>query len=172
MDSSDSSWQILFQPWLVKKTSHVHEASPGTHTFFPSYTCHIYCKRFRAVIGLRLVLQSHPRLQPLYGFCPSGQRFAAGFLQIPRHQGHPCLWLYPSHCRVDSGLSPVRTCARRAHQKSDGTGTFTCSATRLCSATIPTTHSSLLPHPLPPLVSPAHLQLRQRQLSASGCTLT
>ena len=100
-----------------KKTSHVHEASPGTHTFFPSYTCHIYCKRFRAVIGLRLVWQSHPRLQPLYGFCPSGQRFAAGFLQIPRHQGHPCLWLYPSHCRVDSGLSPVRTCARRAHKK-------------------------------------------------------
>ena len=25
--------------------------------------------------------------------------------------------LYPSHCRADSGLSPVRTCARRAHMK-------------------------------------------------------
>ena len=51
----------------------------------------------------------------LYGFCSSGQSFAAGFLQIPRRRGHPCLWLYPSHCRADSGLSPVRTCARRAH---------------------------------------------------------
>ena len=53
----------------------------------------------------------------LYGFCSSGQSFASGFLQIPRRQGHPCLWLYPSHCRADSGLSPVRTCARRAHRK-------------------------------------------------------
>ena len=56
-------------------------------------------------------------IHSLYGFCSSGQSFAAGFLQIPRHQGHPCLWLYPSHCRADSGLSPVRTCARRAHRK-------------------------------------------------------
>ena len=56
-------------------------------------------------------------IHSLYGFCSSGQSFAAGFLQIPRRQGHPCLWLYPSHCRVDSGLSPVRTCARRAHYK-------------------------------------------------------
>ena len=56
-------------------------------------------------------------IHSLYGFCSSGQSFAAGFLQIPRHQGHPCLWLYPSHCRADSGLSPVRTCARRAHSK-------------------------------------------------------
>ena len=56
-------------------------------------------------------------IHSLYGFCSSGQSFAAGFLQIPRHQGHPCLWLYPSHCRADSGLSPVRACARRAHYK-------------------------------------------------------
>ena len=54
-------------------------------------------------------------IHSLYGFCSSGQSFAAGFLQIPRHRRHPCLWLYPSHCRADSGLSPVRTCARRAH---------------------------------------------------------
>src|SRR5690606_19102675 len=26
-------------------------------------------------------------------FCPSGRDFAAGFLQIPPHSGHPCLWL-------------------------------------------------------------------------------
>ena len=29
----------------------------------------------------------------LYGFCSSGQSFASGFLQIPPHGGHPCLWL-------------------------------------------------------------------------------
>ena len=27
------------------------------------------------------------------GFYPSGQMFAAGFLQIPSRGGHPCLWL-------------------------------------------------------------------------------
>ena len=27
------------------------------------------------------------------GFCPSGQIFASGFLQIPSRDGHPCLWL-------------------------------------------------------------------------------
>ena len=61
-------------------------------------------------------------IHSLYGFCSSGQSFAAGFLQIPRRQGHPCLWLYPSHCRADSGLSPVRTCARRAHSKNEPPG--------------------------------------------------
>ena len=34
---------------------------------------------------------------------------------IPPHDGHPCLRLYPSHYRANSGLSPVRMCVRRAH---------------------------------------------------------
>lgn len=45
----------------------------------------------------------------------------SGFLQIPPHDGHPCLRLCPSHHRADSGdsgLSPVRNVRRRAHQKS------------------------------------------------------
>ncbi len=45
----------------------------------------------------------------------SGRWFASGFLQIPPHDGHPCLqlcaWCYP----LRSGLSPVRLCACRAH---------------------------------------------------------
>ena len=40
------------------------EISPGTHTFFPSYTRHVYRKRFRAAIGLWPVLRSYPRLRP------------------------------------------------------------------------------------------------------------
>ncbi len=32
----------------------------------------------------------------------------SSFLQIPSHDGHPCFWLYPSHYRADSGLTPVR----------------------------------------------------------------
>ena len=28
--------------------------------------------------------------------CSLGRRFASDFLQIPRHHGHPCLWLTPT----------------------------------------------------------------------------
>ena len=49
--------------------------------------------------------------------CPWVSRFpTSGFLQIPPHDGHPCLRLYPSHYRADSGLSPVRNVRRQAHQ--------------------------------------------------------
>ena len=48
--------------------------------------------------------------------CPWVSRFpTSGFLQIPPHDGHPCLRLYPSHYRADSGLSPVRNVRRQAH---------------------------------------------------------
>ena len=80
---------------------------------FPLMSAVFTVKRFRTVIGLRLVKQSYPRLQPLYGFCPSDQSFASAFLQIPPRDGHPWLWLYPSHCRADSGLSPVRACSHK-----------------------------------------------------------
>ena len=43
------------------------------------------------------------------GFCPSGQRFAYSFFQVPSHGGHPCC---SAMCFViayaHSGLSPVR----------------------------------------------------------------
>ena len=29
----------------------------------------------------------------VWSFCSLGQMFAAGFFQIPTHDGHPCLWL-------------------------------------------------------------------------------
>ena len=40
------------------------ETSPGTHTFFHSYTRHVYRKRFRAAFGLWLVWQPYPRSRP------------------------------------------------------------------------------------------------------------
>ena len=52
------------------------------------------------------------------GFCPSGQRFAYSFLQIPPHDGHPCC---SAMCFVvayaHSGLSPVRARPWRANGK-------------------------------------------------------
>ena len=50
------------------------------------------------------------------GFCPSGQRFACSFLQIPPHDGHPCC---SAMCFVvayaHSGLPPVRARPWRAN---------------------------------------------------------
>ena len=49
---------------------------------------------------------------------PAGFLFpTSGFLQIPSHDRHPCLRLYPSHYRADSGLAPVGNVRRRAHHK-------------------------------------------------------
>ena len=57
-------------------------------------------------------------LSLICGSCPSGQRFAYSFLQIPSHDGHPCC----SAMRfvvayVRSGLSPVRARPWRAYIK-------------------------------------------------------
>lgn len=57
-------------------------------------------------------------------FCTSGQMFAAGFLQIPTHGGHPCLRLYTSRYRACYGLAQVRVCScwankKRVYQNSD-----------------------------------------------------
>ena len=43
----------------------------------------------------------------------------SSFLQIPSHDGHPCLRLYPSHYRADSGLNPLETCAARRTYKTE-----------------------------------------------------
>ena len=32
-------------PRMLYRIGYVHETSPGTHTFFPAYTCLIYCWR-------------------------------------------------------------------------------------------------------------------------------
>ena len=97
------------------------------HVSFPPSTCHFYYKRFRVVIGLRLVLQPYPRLQPVNDFCSSGQRFALGLVGSPNpasfrfhlNDVHPCLRLCPSHYRADSGLAPVRNVRRWAHIKKE-----------------------------------------------------
>ena len=45
-------------------------------------------------IGLRFVKQTRPPcICLLCGFCSSDRDFAAGFFQIPPHDGHPCLSL-------------------------------------------------------------------------------
>ena len=103
----------------------LHRPPRVPHISFSPSICHISCVWFRVVIGLRLVRQSYPHVQPSMWFlfvrpeiCPWVSRFpTSSFLQIPLRSGHPCLRLYPSHYRADSGLAPVRNVRRRAHPK-------------------------------------------------------
>lgn len=95
----------------------VREISPGTHTFFHTYTCPVYCWRSVQLLDFGLFRSLIHASQPVRDFCSSGQCFASGFLQTHTSRRRPCLWLHPSHCRADQGLSPFRTCARRAHEK-------------------------------------------------------
>ncbi|RAN57153.1 hypothetical protein B8A33_01900, partial [Dolosigranulum pigrum] len=43
------------------------------------------------------------------------QVFASGFLQIPPHDGHPCLWLIIPTVKAYSGLSPPSCRPCQAH---------------------------------------------------------
>ncbi|RAN56120.1 hypothetical protein B8A42_00280, partial [Dolosigranulum pigrum] len=49
----------------------------------------------------------------------SVQVFASGFLQIPPHDGHPCLWLIIPTVKAYSGLSPpsCRPCQAHSNNK-------------------------------------------------------
>jgi hypothetical protein len=52
----------------------------------------------------------------LCDFCPSGQDFAASFLQIPPHGGHPCSWLILLAAKRIADLHR-RVCAHAGHTK-------------------------------------------------------
>ena len=115
MASADfCTFSVAFRSRLFL-SEHSVQTSPGTTRFFPPSACRICHRLFRAATGLWPGSRPYPKRQPVYGFCSSGRRFAAGFLQIPPHDGHLCLWLYLSRCRADSGLPPVRNVRRRAH---------------------------------------------------------
>src|SRR5699024_8560977 len=98
---------------------------PGYSHVLSLFTCRIYPKRFRAAIGLRLVWEPCPRLEPYMRFlfvrpevCPLEDLLTS---KIRLSSDSTSRWTplplaNPSRCRADSGLSPVRTCAHRAHQ--------------------------------------------------------
>lgn len=93
----------------------VGKTSPGTHTFFPSLPAAFTVSDSVQLLGFILSWKLALAYGLICDFYSSGQRFAAAFLQILPHGRHPWLKLYPSRCRADSGLSPFRTCAHRAH---------------------------------------------------------
>ena len=103
---------------------------------FSPCNCLIYWQRFRTATGREIVLHPCPRCLP--DGVPIRQ---FGDLPAPSFRFHLTMdtlgvRLYPSRCRADSGLSPVGTCARRAHQKKSSVsfvwhGGFTFSANSL-----------------------------------------
>ena len=97
---------------------------PGYSHALSLFTCRIYRKRFRAVIGLCFVMLTHPRLRPYMRFlfvrpevCPLGDLLTPKIRLSSDSASRrtPLPLANPSHCRADSGLSPYRTCAHRAH---------------------------------------------------------
>ena len=75
-----------FTPWqrMLYRLSHVHEISPGTHTFFPTYTCPVYCWRSVQLLDFGLLSNLIHASQPIRTTF-TGQWFASGFLQTPPH---------------------------------------------------------------------------------------
>ena len=99
---------------------------PGYSHILSLFTCRIYHKRFRVAIGLCFVMQTHPPLRPYMRFlfvrpefCPSGDLSTP---EIRLSSDSTSRWTplplaNPSRYRADSGLSPYRTCAHRAHMQ-------------------------------------------------------
>ena len=66
----------------VLSLCHVRETSPGTHTFFPTYTCPVYCWRSVQLLDFSLFCNLIHASQPIRATF-TGQCFASGFLQTP-----------------------------------------------------------------------------------------
>lgn len=111
----------------------VRKTSPGTHTFFPSLPAAFTVSDSVQLLGFILSWKLALAYGLICDFYSSGQRFAAAFLQILPHGRHPWLKLYPSRCRADSGLSPFRTCAHRAHTEKPQRSLLHCGFADFCA---------------------------------------
>ena len=102
------------------------QVSPGTTRFFLSIylphlslviPCSYWASVCYAVLPSRKTLYvisfRQTRDLPVVSLFPHPASF-----RFPS-RGHPCLRLYPSHCRVDSGLAPIRNVRRQAHIKKE-----------------------------------------------------
>ena len=84
-------------------------------SFIP-YICHIYCKQFRVVIGLRLVRQPYPCLQPdMISVRQTGISPPASFRFAVTGNTLALGYLLPTTGRIAD--LHRRTCARRAHKR-------------------------------------------------------
>ena len=119
---------------------------PGYSHVLSLFTCRIYCQRFRVAIGLCFVMQTYPRLQPYMRFlfvrpeiCPL-EDLSTSKIRLSSDSASrrtPLPLANPSRYRADSGLSPYRTCAHRAHIEAQKRHRYRClSDCRESSATL------------------------------------
>ena len=131
-------WPLLtsHSSLLLREFFPACEISPGTHTLFHSHTRLVCRKRFRAAIGLWLVLQSYPRLMPdkipfrRARALPMERPFNPpnpAFFRFRLADGHPSLWLtLPAAGRVqdvhpiERALTGRKTAGRRSLRKREG----------------------------------------------------
>ena len=109
--------------WLLL-SERITQTSLGTTRFFLSIClphlslvipCSYWASACYAVLPSRKTLYvisfRQTRVLPVVSLFPHPVSF-----RFPS-RGHPYLRLYPSHCRADSGLLPVRNVRRQAHDK-------------------------------------------------------
>ena len=94
---------------------HVRETSPGKNAVFLSIHLPHLHKLISCSYWTLTCLAALSSVCAWCDFCSSGQRFAAAFLHTPPRGGRAWSWLYTSHYRACSGLSPVRLRPCRAH---------------------------------------------------------
>ena len=97
---------------------HVCETSPVKNdNFHPIYLLHLpwWIRTVSDFVLFGKLI--HPTLGLICSFYSSGQEFAAGFLQIPPCDGHPCLKLTLPTVKARSGFSPYSYRPCRANTK-------------------------------------------------------
>ncbi len=119
---------------------------PGYSHVLSLFTCRIYHEQSVQLLGFVLLRKLTLAQGLICGFCLSGQRFvqqgtcgapAIRLSSDPTSRWTPLPLTNPSHCRADLGLSPVRTCAHRAHMVKVAASRVSVTATFLSILGIP-----------------------------------
>ena len=91
----------------MKGTSRIHQTSPGKNVIFPSiYLLHLPCITFGRKDFVLLCKLIQWYLSLVWSSYSSDRKFAARFLQIPRHRGHPCVKLTTTSAFVARDFHP------------------------------------------------------------------
>ena len=103
---------------MLYRPCHVSETSPGTHTFFPTYTCPVYCWRSVQLLDFGLLSNLIHASQPIRTTF-TGQWFASGFLQTPSHNDALAFGCIPPTAGRIRDLHPLDRALAR-HTKIEG----------------------------------------------------
>lgn len=103
----------------------VREISPGTHTFFPTYTCPVYCWRSVQLLDFGLCCNLIHASQPIRTTF-TGQCFAYGFLQTsPRNDALAFSCILPTAGRIRD-FHPLERAPAGRTTSASAAGVFRC----------------------------------------------